>query len=474
MRPGTEQSTVALGRRRPEQYQAIGEILYNHRAYRNAFVSVCGVVTTIQPAAQTRGTDLQFTFTLADQDGSILKVKFFRQGKMDLPWIQRTGDVVFLCNIKVTSFSGQVLLMSNVQTEFHVFPKEWICEPWYRQQYMTDLIEQVSCSSGTYALEPHMQQWAITLRAQYREAYPNEFPKRRSDGPVMADAPLVTTTDMHESGRFDFIKAANTSIATAASPQSPATALTVSESLKTVNKSIAPSTLNNSKPNSPATSRNKFSTIKDIQIQGSGSFYDLIGEVVKIFYSPRTDITELYITDYTESTMLRDYQPEDVDSSSQGSSTFPLGRRTLRVDLFPPHSYWANQNISVGYYISLKNVRVKWSTNQEAEGSMWKDFTYPDRLGVSLLSQSDTHFEMLGKQKRVYRENIASSRGTISNQPKKLSKKQRKRERKEKEKLKDIMEKEQQDCDEGDPDNPSELKPAAPPRWNTNGTFIKS
>jgi len=468
MGPGTEQSTVDLGRRRPEQYQSITEILYNTRTYHYSLVSVCGVVTFIQPAASTRGTDFQLTFTLADQDGAIVKVKFFRKEKLSLPWIQRMGDVVFLRNIKVTSFGGQVLLVSNLQTEFHVFPKEWICEPWYRQKYMTDLVEQASCSSGTYTLEAHMQQWAITLRNQYGETYPDEQPKRRFDGPVMAEAPLITTTDTHEAGRVDLTKTANASIAAAVPRQAFSINTNLSGSSTFANNTTAISTFNNGKSNSTSTFKDKFSMIKDIRIQGSGSFYDLVGEVVKIFYSPRNDITELYITDYTENTILRDYQPDDIDTGSQSSSNFPRGCRTLRVDLFSPHSYWANQNISVGHYVSLKNVRLKWSSNQEAEGSVWKDHTYPDRLGVFLLTQSETHWDMLVEQKRAYGGSISNTFSTSSNQPlpTRLSKKRRKRDR---QKLKMVVGKEQHDSCEDTALSSAEPRSAAPSRWNPNG-----
>lgn len=469
MREGTEQATIELGHTRPEQYLAIREILDNTRMYRNAFLSVCGIVTNIQPAAMSRGTDLQLTFALADLDGTTVKVKFFRKEMMELPWVRREGDVVFLRNIKVTLFSGQIVLISNVQTEFNVFPKEWIYEPWYRQLYMTDLIEQASSSSGTYVLEPHLQQWAITLRSKYKTVYPDEFPKHRPDGPAMADAPENTTTNMHDSTS---IKRPNT-VHAIATPQFATTVHAQPGPSTFTNEAPTSSTGTTNKPNNVTTSRNKFSAIKDIEIKGSGSFYDLVGEVVKLFYSVRNDITELYITDYTENSILRDQQPEDFNFSSQSSSTFPLGCRTLKVDLFSPHSYWANQNISVGHYVFLKNVRVKWSSNGEAEGSVWKDGTYPDRLGVFLLSQSDPRWDTLVQQKKIY---SAGASSTSTNTVEKLSKNKKRRLRREKEKLaKEKLENmrgnELQDSDEDITRTIAELKPAAPPRWNPYSTF---
>ena len=99
--------------------------------------------------------------------------------------------------------------------------------------------------------------------------------------------------------------------------------------------------------------------------------------MVKTYYDPRRDILELYITDYTEHTSLHEYVAEP-------SWVGPVGRRTLRVDLFPPHSAFSKLNVGVGTFVYLTNVRVKYSPNGELEGSIFKDSRYPDKLCVSL------------------------------------------------------------------------------------------
>ena len=121
----------------------------------------------------------------------------------------------------------------------------------------------------------------------------------------------------------------------------------------------------------------RFSLFKDFNIQGAGSFHDLLGEVVKIYHDTPHDIVEIYITDYTEHANLHEHVAEP-------SWLGPVGRRTLRVDLFPPHSAFTRLNVGPGSFVYLTNVRVKWSPTGELEGSIFQDKKYPDKVCVSV------------------------------------------------------------------------------------------
>jgi len=90
------------------------------------------------------------------------------------------------------------------------------------------------------------------------------------------------------------------------------------------------------------------------------------------------DIVELYISDYTENANLH----EHVVGESGWAG--PVGRRTLRVDLFPPHGPFTQLNVGVGTFVYLTNVRVKFSPTGELEGSIFKDNKYPDKVCVSV------------------------------------------------------------------------------------------
>jgi len=131
-------------------------------------------------------------------------------------------------------------------------------------------------------------------------------------------------------------------------------------------------------PPAPRPSASKrFSLFKDFNVQGAGSFHDLLGEVVKNYYDVPRDIVELYISDYTEHAQLHEHAAEP-------SWVGPVGRRTLRVDLFPPHSAFIRLNVGVGTFVYLTNVRVKFSPTGELEGSIFKDNKYPDKVCVSV------------------------------------------------------------------------------------------
>ena len=93
----------------------------------NAEVHLMGVVTDFLPPSRSRGTDLIFTFSIADpsyggnyDDG--LRVRFFRPLASEMPAIRGTGDVVLLRSIKISEYHGMTIGLSNRVTSWVVFP----------------------------------------------------------------------------------------------------------------------------------------------------------------------------------------------------------------------------------------------------------------------------------------------------------------------------------------------------------------
>ena len=106
--------------------------------------------------------------------------------------------------------------------------------------------------------------------------------------------------------------------------------------------------------------RQKFSLIKDVEI---ATYYDLIGQVVKIY--PSNGKTDLYITDYSPNQLLYFYewgQGEEgfeardgdefgyVSRSSKNAKKWPgpFGKLTLAVTLWSPHSAYAQGQVKEG------------------------------------------------------------------------------------------------------------------------------
>lgn len=160
--------------------------------------------------------------------------------------------------------------------------------------------------------------------------------------------------------------------------------------------------------------RNKFSLIKDLVID---KYFDLTGQIVKIY--PSQGWTELYITDYTENTLLYNYEwGREGDRASRDGDEYgyaparakkqwrgPFGKRTLTVTLFPPHCYWAQTNIREDDFVLLRNTHIKYSKDSKMEGVLHTDRKYEDRIEISKLSSRgdvDDRVKDVLRRKRDY------------------------------------------------------------------------
>ncbi|KAI4124880.1 MAG: hypothetical protein LQ338_004574 [Usnochroma carphineum] len=140
----------------------------------------------------------------------------------------------------------------------------------------------------------------------------------------------------------------------------------------------------------------KFALIKDAQID---RFYDLVGQVVKIY--PSNGVVELYLTDYSSNQLLYNYEwgRDDPDAAGdQGAALYrsasstsrkwpgPFGKLTLTVSLFPPHSYYAQDHVKENQFVFLRNTRIKHSKDGKMEGSLHTDRRNSDRVDVTIIN----------------------------------------------------------------------------------------
>lgn len=306
----------------------------------NRDVNIIGVATDVIPPTKSRGTDYMCTFTLADASFSHsdegLQVRFFKPDMKSLPKCQGTGDVVILRGIKIQSYRGMTIALSRWATTWLVLPAT--------------------------SIPKHIPSRFLQLK---HEKDP------RAD--VLSNAEMLYAIFLCNSrDRSTFSTIA---IAPAQEPNLPVSGAT---------------------PVMPIQRREKFSLIKDVQID---MFYDLVGQVVKIY--PSNGCVELYFTDYTANPLLYNYEwgvtgggensreGDEFDYIPRNSMNKkwpgPFGRMTLTVSVWPPHSYFVQSEVKEQHFMLLRNVRIKLSKDAKMEGSMHTDQRHNDRIDVSVL-----------------------------------------------------------------------------------------
>ena len=181
----------------------------------------------------------------------------------------------------------------------------------------------------------------------------------------------------------------------------------------------------------------KFSFIKDVRAQ---EFYELVGEVVKIFPLAMGDV-EIYITDYTFNSLLPhpdgtpNAEAEDrygdkfrYTDRTKGKWPGPYGNMTLKVELKPPHSIYARDKLSAGDFVALLNVRIKTDLRAHLEGNMWEDRRFPSRLDIKkLVDNKDERVRNLKMRKEQFEKSLHPNGDTEEPAKKPLSKSKKKK-----------------------------------------------
>ena len=364
-------------------------------------VNLMGVVTDFQTPVKSRGTDWMCNFRLADptvfDDG--VKIRFFRPMEAELPKIERNGDVIILERVKITSWSGMTVGISSFSTNWTILPAVNIPEKASSGQLNLRCLREKGSSAPTQ----EQMRYAVELCNS----------RDRVNGEALFPPPIGSRS----------VSSSQTS-----APNS--TAATTSSKLGR---------------------RNKFALIKDVQID---TFYDLVGQVVKIY--PSNGVVELYLTDYTSNNLLYNHEwgRDDPDAEAHGSDSLhrsasssrqwpgPHGKMTLTVSLFPPHSYFAQSNVEENQFLSLRNTRIKWSKDGKLEGSLHTDRINSDRVDITILKDySDDRVKEVLRRKLEYTKKfhkqkdafleVAQGQKRKQNEPPKLSKTQQRKRRKQ-------------------------------------------
>jgi protection of telomeres protein 1 len=149
--------------------------------------------------------------------------------------------------------------------------------------------------------------------------------------------------------------------------------------------------------------KDKFSTLKDVQ---DSRFYDVIVQVVKAPFD-EMDKVGFWVSDYTENDTFYLYSwnapgaskgsrgdPYGYTSKRNESSSKwagPFGKRSMQITCWEPHATFVNENVSMGDWIRLRNLHVRYGHNSHnLEGALHEDRNaFKGRIQVELMDTTD-------------------------------------------------------------------------------------
>ncbi|KAI9793923.1 MAG: hypothetical protein M1816_007175 [Peltula sp. TS41687] len=409
-------------------------------------VSFIGIVTDFLTPVQTRGTDWQVTFTITGRPQGIddlgLKVKIFRPTPEEFPPVQSTGDVVILRKIKINSWNGSTVALSNIATEWTLVPASKIPDKQpagdfklphasspgaerpstAEYRYIVHLHNTQNGNSSATSTEHRMPLQTVAHEQTPRQGYPAQAysKENRSYRPTKSveltsdhkrSLPGVPVQYSNENGH----KVATPSTAGHRSNHKPSYAVRSVE----YRESPKESTPNPSVPSSSygGSLKPKITLIKDIK---EFAFSDLVVQVLKISPSGGERL-ELSVTDYTANNHLFNYEWSAGGSRSMGADgdeygyalnrrydnswPGPYGKQTLLVTLWSPHSFHAQTHVKEGDNVFLRNVRIKFNKDggTRLEGWLSTNKTNPNRIDVSVIkNEEDERVQALLERKRAY------------------------------------------------------------------------
>lgn len=147
------------------------------------------------------------------------------------------------------------------------------------------------------------------------------------------------------------------------------------------------------------TAPDRLALIKDLDY---GKFYDVRAQVVNIYYN-NFGTVDLKVTDYTENDQLFRYvDPDDEDYGFQRMDwKGPYGQYTINVLLYGNNAVFARENLAVGDYVFLKNMRTKMSPANKLEGVLHEDKIRPEQVDIrKLIRASD--FANINQRREAY------------------------------------------------------------------------
>ncbi|KAG9521833.1 hypothetical protein KCU93_g7194, partial [Aureobasidium melanogenum] len=392
-----------MAQSRPSTLTSLADAYKNCKSASAApIINLMGIVVDVlQPMTNMRTGDWQITFTLQDSDmmkipvmTKGLKARFFARTNEGLPPTPSVGDVVLIRSCKVIPLYDTPLIVDARRlTSIIIYQAASIPEPGFMQSFLGEK-DIPSLPPDPNPKPPKTEQvYAITLKQL---------------------APSVVNT----AGPSDAV----------AIPTRPAA----------------------DRAGRPPQTNGKFRLITNVNYN---DYCDLAVEVIKKFPNSNGNM-ELYVTDYTANDLLYDYPaPDDADADDEFSRdgdcygyisnvtgkrknwSGPCGRRTLQVELLPPHAGYARDKVKEGDFIKLSNVRIKQSNAKKMEGNLWPDRQFPDKILVQKLKEAKQLNALVDRQTNYWRDRNAEVEAKkqskeTEKQEKKLSKRQRKRDNK--------------------------------------------
>ena len=304
-------------------------------------VNVIGLVKEFKPPWKTRGSDygcildlIDLTFGHADDpDHQSLPARCFHLSESRLPQVWAPGDIVILKAVRTSKWNETKILLTTKDTFWAIIPPSAIPAP-PSSNLSPSQMASIRKSSPTFPIAPQVLAYAVSLASLH-----SQFAGMRSG--EITSIPSVSA--------------------------------------------VAPAA-------APAYGK-KFALVKDVREQ---TFYDLVGQVCRMYSRDSSDCLELYFTDYTENRLLWNYHDESQvlgDADGNGNTLHrwpgPYGQLAITISLFPPHRYFALENIHEGDYVFLRNVHVKISRDCKLEGVLHTDHRYLEKVDISKLSHDD-------------------------------------------------------------------------------------
>ncbi|KAH0342347.1 hypothetical protein KCU81_g5709, partial [Aureobasidium melanogenum] len=358
------------------------------------------VVDVLLPSPNKKTGDWQITFTLQDSDmikipvfTKGLKARFFARTKEELPPTPSLGDIVLIRNCKVIAvYNAPLIVDARRLASIIVYQAASIPEQGFMQSFLGEKDIPSLPQDPNPRPSKAEQMYAITLRQL---------------------APSVVNT----AGPSD----------AASIPTRPAA----------------------DRAGGAPQNNFKFRLITNVNYN---DYCDLAVEVVKRFPNSNGSM-ELYVTDYTANDSLYDYPaPDDADADDDSRDgdyygyisnvtgkrktwPGPSGRRTLQVELLPPHAGYARDRVKEGDFVKLSNVRIKQSGAGKMEGNLWPDRQFPDKILVHQLKDVKQLKTLVDRREGYWREHNAQIEAKqqskeTEGQGKRLTKKQKRKARK--------------------------------------------
>jgi protection-of-telomeres protein 1 len=141
--------------------------------------------------------------------------------------------------------------------------------------------------------------------------------------------------------------------------------------------------------------------IMDLQLN---TFADIRVQVVNVYRYHGGGQVDLKVTDYTPNENLFYYADPDKEDSfyvTDRNWKGPYGFLTLNVTLYEENANWAIENVAVGDYVFIRNMRTKLSNSGKIEGVLHQDRVNASQIDIRRLT-STSEIAEIDKRREEY------------------------------------------------------------------------